>query len=275
MEIVGVDLGGTNIKAGRVNKGVIEEKIWVPTPQTSIASEVVSAIILAIEKVMRPTTVAIGIGIPSVVDVEEGIVYDVANIPSWKKVPVKALLTEALGIPVFVNNDANCFAIGDKVYGNGKKYDNFVGLTLGTGLGAGIIQKGRLLEDANCGSGEFCIVPYQDADYESYCSSKFFSNLGLEAEVEYDKALRGDEESIGVFNQFGYHIAQLIKLVVATIDPQMIVFGGSISQAFSLFEPAMRKSLTDFPYQNSIERLQIYVSNPKDQGILGAAALCY
>ncbi len=275
MEFIGVDLGGTNIKVGRVCDGQLDEKYALPTPQTDDADEVIAAIERAVKQVMSPATEAVGIGVPSVVDVAQGIAYDVVNIPSWKKVPVKKLLQEALGKNVFVNNDANCFAMGERVYGQGQDYENFVGITLGTGVGAGIIQQGKLMADANCGSGEFSVVPYLDANYEAYCSSEFFSRQGLDAEAEAEKAFQGDPQAIKLFNQFGYHLAQLLMLTVATIDPQMIVFGGSISQAYALFETEMMKGLKDFAYQNSIERLTILLSNQKDQGVLGAAALCY
>ena len=178
MEVIGIDLGGTEIKAGRIKGEKLVALVTNPTPKTNDERMVVDAIIETIKQIIMPKTEAIGIGIPSVVDVEKGIVYDVMNIPSWKEVYLKYLLEEEFKIPVYVNNDANCFAIGERIYGKGKSFENFVGLTLGTGLGAGIIQNGHLLKDANCGSGEFCVVPYLDNDYENYCSGMYFQNLG-------------------------------------------------------------------------------------------------
>lgn len=79
--------------------------------------------------------VAIGIGVPSVVDREKGIVYNVVNIPHWEEVHLKEILEACFSVPVYVDNDANCFALGERIFGEGKTVDNFVGLTLGTGLG--------------------------------------------------------------------------------------------------------------------------------------------
>src|SRR6202000_2139089 len=98
---------------------------------------------------------AIGIGVPSVVDVEEGIVYDVQYIPSWKEVPLKKFLEARYKKPVFVNNDANCFAVGEYHFGKGKGVSCMVGLTIGTGLGGGIIINNKLFAGYNCGAGEF------------------------------------------------------------------------------------------------------------------------
>lgn len=274
-EVIGVDLGGTGIKAGRIEAEKIVAQVKSDTPKTDKAEVVTQSIIDTIQQIITPSTKAIGIGIPSVVDTEKGIVYDVMNIPSWKEVHIKAILEAEFKIPVFVNNDANCFAIGEKIYGEGKNYQNFVGLTLGTGLGAGIIQNGRLLQDANCGSGEFCIVPYKKADYERYCSGMFFQRLGTNGQDFYQKAMAGDSFSLKIFEDFGFHIAQLVKLVVATIDPQMIVFGGSIAKAFPLFEEAVRKEIQNFPYPNSMKKLEIMVSGIENQAVYGAAALCY
>ncbi len=274
-EVIGVDLGGTTIKVGRVGNERIEEIAVSPTPKTDNAMEVVDAIVEAISKVVTDNTSAIGIGIPSVVDVEKGIVYDVMNIPSWKKVPIKSLLEEKLKLPVFVNNDANCFAIGEKIYGEGKDFQHFVGVTLGTGLGAGIIQNERLLKDANCGSGEFCVVPYRDSNYEDYCSSFFFSKYNTNGKELYEKMKNGDQDAKKIFDEFGFHMANLVKLIVASIDPQMVVFGGAISRSFDLFKDAMFKEMMNFEYANSMKKLEVRVSSIENQGIYGAAALCY
>lgn len=274
-DVIGIDLGGTAIKAGRIKNERMMAKEKCPTPTTSKAEVVTTAIIETVKKIIQPQTQAIGIGIPGVVDIEKGIVYDIMNIPSWKEVHLKAILESEFDIPVHVNNDANCFAIGEKIYGVGKEFQHFVGVTLGTGLGAGIIQNDRLLHDANCGSGEFCIVPYLDSDYEHYCSGMYFQKFGHSGQEFYKKAKEGDSTSLKVFNDFGFHIGQLVKLVMATIDPQMIVFGGSVAKTFPLFEAAMRMAINDFPYTNSVDKLEIRTSEKEDQAIFGAAALCY
>jgi glucokinase len=108
-----------------------------------------------IDPLINKNIKAIGIGVPSVVDIENGIVYDVQNITSWKEVALKKLMEEEFQIPVLINNDANCFALGEKYFGKGQNLHSMIGLTIGTGLGAGIIINDKLYAGVNCGDGEF------------------------------------------------------------------------------------------------------------------------
>src|SRR5690606_32149083 len=98
-----------------------------------------------IRKLKNTETKAIGIGVPSVVDKNKGIVYNVQNIKDWEEVHLKVLLEAEFNIPVHIDNDANCFAYGEKIFGKGRDFRNFVGITLGTGVGGGIIQNNNLL----------------------------------------------------------------------------------------------------------------------------------
>ena len=117
---------------------------------------------------------AIGIGVPSVVDTHTGIVYDVQNIPSWKEVAIAQKMQELYKLPVLVNNDANCFALGEYHFGKGKGTKSMVGVTIGTGIGAGIIINGKLYCGPNCGAGEFGMIGYLDKVVEYYASGQFF-----------------------------------------------------------------------------------------------------
>ncbi len=274
-EVIGIDVGGTGIKAGLVKGEKLLAEVTNPTPKTNYKQVVIDAIIETVKQIITQSTESIGIGIPSVVDREKGIVYDVCNIPSWKEVPIKEILEKEFGIPVFVDNDANCFAIGERIYGKGKDYPHFVGIATGTGLGAGIIQNGRLLQDSNCGSGEFGIVPYLDSDYEHYCSGMYFESIHKDGQQVYESAKAGDADALKIMKELGVHIGNVVKLVVSTIDPQMIVFGGSVAQSFQFFEKSMHEELKNYPFQNSIQNLKIEVSEMDNPAILGAAALCY
>ena len=118
--IIGIDLGGTNIRAGKIIGEKIVHLTKLPTPSKGSVEEVVDQIYAAIDDCVDEFSLSIGVGVPSVVDVEQGIVYDVTNIPSWKVVRLKELLEKRYNLPVFVNNDANCFAVGEKFFGKGK-----------------------------------------------------------------------------------------------------------------------------------------------------------
>lgn len=274
---IGVDLGGTNIRAGRIEGNRLVAQDSAPTPKNACdQEETLEALIAVIRSVWSEETRAIGIGVPSVVDRMRGIVYNVVNIPHWEEVRLGERLRECFGVPVFVDNDANCFALGERIFGVGKDYENFVGLTLGTGLGGGIIQRGRLQADANCGSGEFGMIPYQGQILEYYCSGSYFANVwGVDGKEMYERATRGDERALEAYRQLGEHVAAAIKIVVLTVDPEMIVFGGSVTAAHALFEESMYEGLKDFAYPNSIKRLKIFFSTLEHPGLFGAASLCY
>ena len=272
--ILGVDIGGTNIRVGKI----LNDKLLALHSQkiTSNGSEeeVLEEIISSVYKLFDKSVVGIGVGVPSVVDVEKGIVYDVQNIPSLKKVFLKKILEDKFKIPVYVNNDANCFVAGEKYFGRGKSYNNIVGLTIGTGLGAGIYANGKLYAGANCGAGEFGLLPYKDSDYELYCSSHFFKKIYRTTGVDaYKKAVKGDKTAIGIFNEYGIHLGNAVSAVILSLDPEIIIIGGSISKSFKYFKDSMNKVFGDFPYQNSIKNLKITVSKLSQGPVLGAAAL--
>ncbi len=274
---IGVDLGGTNMRAGRIAGDRLVAQGSAPTPKGTVGrEETLEALIGLIRSVWDESVAAIGIGVPSVVDRERGIVYNVVNIPHWEEVRLGEILEDRFSVPVFVDNDANCFALGERIFGDGKEVDNFVGLTLGTGLGGGIIQKGKLLSDANCGSGEFGMIPYQGQVLEYFCSGSYFMNVwGVDGKEMYSRAMRKDERALEAYRQLGIHVAAAIKIVVLTVDPEMIIFGGSVAAAHELFEESMREELKDFAYPNSMRKLKIRFSRLEYPGLFGAASLCY
>lgn len=273
--VIGVDIGGTNIVGGRIEGNVIVQQLSEDTNALKGGEETLNILIEIIRKLATSETTGIGIGVPSVVDREQGIVYNVQNIQDWDEVHLKSILEKEFCVPVFIDNDANCFAYGEKIFGQGNEYRNFVGITLGTGVGGGIIQNNHLLNDANCGSGEFGEVPYLDSILEEYCGSRFFTRTGnitgFEAAL---KAKEGDKKSIELYNEYGKHIAVLVKIIMLIVDPQAIIFGGSISKSFKLFEKSMYENLSDFPYPNSVKKIKILVSELQNIGVLGAGALC-
>jgi glucokinase len=271
---IGIDLGGTNIRVGLVENNIILEKISESSNSDKTKQEVLDHLINMIRKVITLYVKSIGIGVPSVVDVKKGIVYNVANIPSWDEVPLKAILEKEFGVPVAVNNDCNCFVKGEHSSGEAAEYTDVVGLALGTGVGAGIVFNNQLCNGANTGAGEVGELPYLQHNYEYYCSSHFFikehNTTGKEV---YDRASKGDAEALRLFDEFGIHVGNLIKVVLLAYDPQIIVLGGSISKSFSFFSDKMYETLDSFPYPETVAKLKITCSSNNDVAILGAADL--
>jgi len=274
--IIGIDLGASKVRIGKVEKNRIVKHVSSTISTAGSEKQILNEIIQTIEKVFDPGVAVIGVGVPSVVDVEKGIVYEVQNIASWKKVPLKEILENHFHKPVYVNNDANCFAVGEKHFGKGKKYRNFVGLTIGTGVGAGIIINNRLYCGSNCGAGEFGIIPYKKSILEYYCSGQFFmGEHGIRGDQVYARAKQGDKPAIEIFEQFGAHFGDAMMIIMFAVDPDAIIIGGAVSQAFSFFEKSMRERMNTFPYKRALERIIIETTDQPQIAILGAAALYY
>ncbi|MEI7423504.1 MAG: ROK family protein [Prolixibacteraceae bacterium] len=274
INLIGVDLGGTSIRAGRITDDQIIHHTKIPTPSQGTVGEVMEQIFYAIDECINSATTSIGVGVPSVVDVDQGIVYDVVNIPSWKVVPLKELLESRYHLPVFVNNDANCFVVGEKYFGKARQFKNIVGVTLGTGLGCGLIFNGKLYEGSNCGAGEFGNVPYLSHNVEYYCSGQFFTDEKKVSAIDvFNRAKMGDSKSLKMFEEFGFHLGSALKSILYAYDPEIIILGGSVSQSFDFFKDAMFQALQDFAFSNVLANLKIEVSVLENSAIFGAAAL--
>ena len=271
---IGIDLGGTNIRGARVTENRLSPILLQGINSKETAEKVLHQLFSLTDELMIDAVKAIGIGVPGLVDITTGTVYDVVNIPSWKKISLQKLMEERYKIPVVVNNDANCFALGEFYFGSGKGCHSMVGITIGTGLGSGIIINGKLYAGTNCGAGEFGMVDYLDHCYEYYASGEFFKNVhGVDGEVVFKNAGEGDADALKMYQEFGLHLGNAIRMILFTLDPELIVFGGSVRKAFPFFSKAMWQVLQTFPFQRTVDRLRIEVSALENSGILGAAAL--
>lgn len=269
---IGVDLGGTNIVAGLVDGMSMVRKVKVSCPAKGSQEDVIEAIASLIGPLMGPGVESIGIGVPSVVDTKKGIVYNVANIPSWVEVHLKDILEERFDIPVRINNDSNCYTLGESRFGKGQGFADMVCVTLGTGVGSGIIIGGNLYEGRNAGAGEVGCLPYLDKDFESYCSTPFFAAHGTTGAELSAKAEAGDEEAIGLWNEFGHHLGELAKAILFAYDPEAIIFGGGIAAGYPHFEAALRERITTFPFETGKD-VKILFSEDGDMALYGASAL--
>jgi glucokinase len=276
IKVIGIDLGATNIRGAVVSDEQVSEIISRRIQTKGTKEQVLGDVYSLIDALIAPEVKAIGIGVPSVVDVKRGIIYDVIHIPSWKEVHLKELLENRYHIPVFVNNDANCFALGEHYFGKGKGVADMIGLTIGTGLGAGVIINHHLYAGKNCGAGEFGMVDYLENNYEYYCSGSFFKNVyGLNGEDVFKNAKNGDAQALKLYSELGMHLGNAIKLIMYTYDTGLIILGGSVQLAYEFFEQAMWESIKTFGFPKSIEGLEIKTSALENSGILGAAALYF
>ncbi len=274
--VVGVDLGGTNVRAGKIFG---EKMTAFRTRRISARGSgelVLSQVCETIAAVFDRRVSAIGIGVPSLVDVVKGIVYTVGNIPSWREVPLKEILEQQFSVPVHVNNDANCFALGEYHFGAGRGCRNMVGMILGTGLGAGIIINGKLYGGSNCGAGEIGKIPFRKHTVESYCSGQFFrQHFGLDGADLHARARHGDREAKEMFAAYGDQLAQALMIALYAYDPEMVVLGGSVSRAWPFFKHSLHLRLASFAYPHALARVRIEPARTRSSSILGAAALCF
>jgi len=273
---LGIDLGGTTINMGLVDKGILTESLTGPSFEKNASlAQTVDHLESFISKFFRPGVEGIGIGVPSVVDIEKGIVYDTANIPSWKEVHLKERLEGTFNVPVSVNNDANCFALGAAdVCGYTRPDKILVGVTLGTGVGIGIVNGGRLINGANAGAGELSWLPYKNGTLEQWTSKQFFAERGESPRDLCTRASAGDTHALAVMAEFGTHLAVLANLVVSAYDPDIIVFGGGIANCHPFFDSSMKAAMRAvFPFPKSLEKLRIEYLPQSEVAVKGAAML--
>ncbi len=272
--LVVIDLGGTKINVGLYRNGSITKSYVQPFDANQTVQDSLLFIQACIEKVKAPDTLAIAIGVPSIVDVKAGIVFDAVNIASWRKVSLKKDLQALINLPVYVNNDVNCFVKGEHIYKSTQGIKDMVGLCLGTGLGAGIVLNNRVYAGENGCAGEVGGFKYLDAHLDDYCSGKFFKDHYQACGADLaDKARTGDKKALAAFKSFGAHVSVAISHLLMMFDPQVIVIGGSVANSYDLFIDSVWDNLSDFPYQSVINNLTIEQSQQENSSLLGAAHL--
>jgi glucokinase len=256
-----------------VRGGELEDNCCQRISSNAAEETVLQEVYAAIDGLFDEDVAGIGCGVPSVIDVKRGIVYNVENIPSWLEVHLGELLEQRYGVPVCVNNDANAFALGEFFFGKGRQYRDMVGVTLGTGLGTGVIINGRLYCGHSCGAGEIGMIPFREHNIEYYCAGRFFSSRGCSGESACELARQGNRKALQLFEEYGRELGHAVLTVLYAFDPELIVFGGSISQAFDLFEGGLRERLQDYAYQLGLAGKVITASETENVAILGAAAI--
>jgi glucokinase len=245
-QFIGIDLGGTNIRGGLWNGSQqivhrIEQESQSRRPPGELVQDIL-AMIQELQDRAEGDIGGIGIGVPGIVDTDEGIVFASPHFPQWKEFPIREELQRELKSPLFIDNDANCAALGEWLCGAGQGKDNIICLTLGTGIGGGIIingdvyhgergfaaELGHIVIDAdgpicNCG-GRGC--------WELYASA---SGLRRSPTILAEAAGRGDELSLQTWRRFGYYLGLGIASVVNVLGIHTVVIGGRVSQSWDFF----------------------------------------
>ena len=271
---LGIDIGGTTIHLGLVEGSEVVKKNCVPSfPKEASLPETLAYLADRIAEILVPEVSKIGIGVPSVTDPVRGIVYDAVNIHSWKVVPLKEKMEKRFGIPVQVNNDANCYAMGAAKCLPDKRL--VVCVTLGTGTGVGIVQNGSLFCGSHCGAGELGALQYEGYDFETFCSKKFFALCQTPNVRDLSRrAAKGDPDAKKIFDEFGLHLGRFLSVILLAYDPDCIVLGGGISNTYPHFCEAMMQSLREtYPFPSVLADIDIQVMPSENMPLIGAAAL--
>jgi len=282
--IIGVDLGGTNIRAGSVLGNKIIKKAEVKTEVSKGKNIVIKNLVKAISSVMTNNVAGIGIGSPGPLNYKKGIIINSPNLP-FRNTNLKKILKREFNVHVLIDNDANCFTLGEALYGSGKKHNCVIGLTIGTGVGGGIVINKKVLHGRlNAGELGHMTIKFDgrkarscnNGDVEEYVSTRGIMRTakGLNVKTPFDiykLALCGNKKALKSFEETGFYLGIAVANFVNIFDPDVVIIGGGISHAWIFFSKSMKKTVKERAYVN--KNPIIVKSKLKDAAILGAASL--
>jgi len=286
-EVIGIDLGGTAIKLGRFSiDGHLLEDQQLQTPQPATPGAVCVALVEAIEALDPDRRASIvGIGLPGPMDVEARVARVCINLPGWEEVPLADWLEPRLQRRVTLANDGNCALVGEAWKGAAKGYSDVVMLTLGTGVGGGVMLSGQLFTGHNGAAAEPGLIGLDPegppcnsgnrGSLEQFASISALRRLwdGDPAELAA-LAANGDTEAQAVWSRYGSTLGVGISSLVYMFTPELVLVGGGISGAATHFLPSVRKEVAQRVQAMSRQGLRIDVcALGNGAGRLGAARL--
>lgn len=308
---IGVDVGGTNIKIALVDlKGAIIYSNTTPTRAEMGYEYTIDNIKQAVMDLMKDTKAtketieAIGFGFPGQIDYKTGLVRILPNIPGWVDVPVAKIMEEEFGIPTRLDNDVRCAALGELNFGAGKGCTNLICVTVGTGIGSGLIVNGKLVRGASnaageighikmslcdgplCGCGDYgCFEAYASGpaivamakEYLSGGKSSKYKELATEELSPYiiaQAAIQGDVVAKRIYTKIGEIIGIGLASVVNLLNPEKVIIGGGVADAGDILLNPIRKTVAKraMPIQGAkVEIVPAQLGN--SAGVIGASLL--
>ncbi len=302
----GVDIGGTTVKLGLLTEtGEIIEKWEIKTNTKDEGVAIIPDVVEAIQgkikdkKIQMKDIIGVGVGVPAPVS-EDGIVNGSANL-GWKYKEVKTEMEEALKLPVVVGNDANVAALGEMWKGGGEGYQNLIMVTLGTGVGGGVINKGKVITGTNGAGGEIghlCVNVDEVARcgcgktgcVEQYASATGIARLARErlekdekpsilrgqeisAKAVFDAVKAEDEVADEIAEEFGRYLGLALTNLAVVVDPEAFVIGGGVSKAGNIVLNYVEKYFQKYAFfANKQTRFELAILG-NDAGIYGGAKL--
>lgn len=305
--VFGVDVGGTSVKMGLFDiEGNVLEKWEIPTRTENCGEKILSDIAASIQEKMGQKSIAkedvagVGIGVPGPVE-KNGIVHRAVNL-GWEEMNMKEELTKLLGgMRVEGGNDANVAALGEMWKGGGQGHKNLVAVTLGTGVGGGIIINGEIMTGATGAGGEIGHIHVEDNEKEACgcgnygCLEEYASATGITrlanralqasdkdsvlrkgevtAKAVFDAVKAGDELAIEVAKQFGEYLGKGLGVIAGIINPEIFVIGGGVSKAGEVLFEYIKPSFERTAFHGSKNVIFALATLGNDAGIYGAARL--
>ncbi|MBM3786062.1 MAG: ROK family protein [Acidobacteria bacterium] len=295
---IGVDLGGTNLRAAAVNReGKILEKIAVDTNfeggRDAVIGDIVNGVNALRTKLSGNRLAGVGIGVPGFIRLKEGFITNSNNLPYLENFPVRDAIEKLLGTPIILENDANAAALGEKWMGAGMHVDDLVLLTLGTGVGGGIIVDGRVLHGMDgmagelghmtvdpfgppCGCGNLgCLEKLASATaVESGAMLMSLSAGPLTSREVYEMAMDGNDKARALFHQMGRALGIALATLINTFNFPLYLLSGGMLPAWNLFFPPLEEQvkLRSFTYRNTRTRIE-QATLGNQAGLIGAAYL--
>ncbi|HEY3743788.1 MAG TPA: ROK family protein [Bryobacteraceae bacterium] len=294
---IGVDLGGTNLRAAAISKeGKILDKVSVDTNAAGGREAVINDIVQSISGLRAKQSgnrlAGVGIGVPGFILLEKGFILNSNNLPYLEDFPVRDEIEKHLGTPVILENDANAAALGEKWMGAGREVEDLVLLTLGTGVGGGIISNGRIIHGFLGMAGELghiTVVPNGNpcGCGNIGCLEKHASATAIEASAKllalgddltsldvYNMALEGNDRARTVFESMGSALGIALAMLINTFNFPLYLLSGGVLPAWDFFAPAMMSELGKRSYtfrktQTRVERAML----GNQAGLYGAAFL--
>lgn len=299
---IGLDLGGTNIRAAAITKeGEILHRVKIPTEVSKGKESVIANILKVIETIRQGTKgfklSAIGMGIPGIIFFDKGIVARSPNFPDWIDFNLRERLSKDFDVPFYIDNDANLAAVGEGWLGAGKEFNSFCMLTLGTGVGGGIVLNKNIWRGeygmagelghitifpdghpCNCGN-RGCLEQYASATgivrmaREKFgVKSSEFRGKNITADMLYQLAKNRDRDSIEIFQKMGRILGIGIADIVNILNIELFVLGGGVADAWDYFIPSTLDEVRKRTYRITGERVKVVKAKlGDDAGIFGAA----
>ena len=304
--VFGVDVGGTTVKMGLFDKeGNVLEKWEIPTRTENCGEKILPDIAAAIKEKMAQKSIAaekvagVGIGVPGPVE-KSGIVHKAVNL-GWKEMNMKELTALLDGMRVEGGNDANVAALGEMWKGGGQGHKNLVAVTLGTGVGGGIIINGEIMTGATGAGGEIGHIHVEDNETEPCgcgnlgCLEEYASATGItrlanralqasdkdsvlrtgevSAKAVFDAVKAGDELAIEIAKQFGDYLGKGLGVIAGIINPEIFVIGGGVSKAGEVLFEYIKPSFEKTTFSGCKDVIFALATLGNDAGIYGAARL--